>query len=157
MKSLNSFRTGSFFLALFLAAVTSCGVENPEDAKLVREITDNLIAPCCWSSPVSQHFSDVAEQIRAEVREMVAAGKSREEIMDYYVAKYGERILASPRPKGFNVLAYVLPWAALAMGAWFLIVLLKKLRSPGLAVIPPQSIDQRYSEIVEKEIKELED
>ena len=110
--------------------MVSFGAETKQAADKAREIEDNLIAPCCWSQPVSQHDSEIAQQIRSEVSNMVAAGKSREEILDYYVSKYGERILVTPRAKGFNTLAYILPWAALPIGAWFLILLLRKLRSP---------------------------
>ena len=157
MKSLNSFRTGSFFLALFLAAVTSYGVENPEDAKLVREITDNLIAPCCWTQPISQHESAVAVQMRQEVRSMVAAGMSREEIMDHFVSQYGERVLATPRPEGFNRLVYLLPWIVLVFGVWLLFILLKKLRTSAPAASQTPSLDNRYASLVEKELKDLEE
>ena len=122
-----------------------------------REIEDSLIAPCCWSQPVSQHYSEAADQIRKEVHEMVAAGKSRDEILDHYVAQYGERILAAPRVKGFNLLAYILPWAALILGAWLLIALLKKLRTPAPAPSSSPLPDARYTAAVEKEIKDLEE
>ena len=104
-------------IPILLWALVSFGAENNQDAEKAREIEDDLIAPCCWSQPVSQHYSEAAEQIRREVRAMVAEGKSRNEILDYYVAKYGERILAAPRAKGFNSLAYILPWAALMVAA----------------------------------------
>jgi cytochrome c-type biogenesis protein CcmH len=88
---------------------------------------------------------------------MVAAGKSRNEILNYFVAQYGERILASPRARGFNALAYVLPWAALILGAWLLIVIIRKLRSPVVAPGPPPLPDARYASIVEKEVKDLDE
>ena len=157
MKSANLFRTHLDLIALMLWAAMSLGAEDKQAAEKVREIEDNLIAPCCWSQPVSQHYSEIAEQIRKEVRAMVAAGKSRDEIYEYYVSQYGERILAAPRPKGFNVLAYILPWAALILGAWLLAVLLKKLRSPAPSPGPPSLPDARYASIVEKEIKDLDE
>jgi cytochrome c-type biogenesis protein CcmH len=144
-------------LALMLTAVTSAAAESKKQAELAREIEDNLIAPCCWSQPVSQHYSEVSEQIRKEVRAMVAAGKSRDEILNHYVSQYGERILATPRARGFNALAYVLPWAGLILGAWLLTVVLRKLRSPAAAPAPPPVPDERYASIVEREVKELDE
>jgi cytochrome c-type biogenesis protein CcmH len=157
MKYPNLFRMPASLIPMMLLAMVSLGADDRSAADKEREIEDNLIAPCCWSQPVSQHYSEVSEQIRKEVHAMVAAGKSRDEILDYYVSQYGERILATPRPKGFNVLAYILPWAALILGAWLLIVLLKKLRSP--APSPSQSAlpDAHYASIVEKEIKDLDE
>lgn len=70
-----------------------------------RAIEGKLMAPCCWSQPVAQHYSQAAGEIRRGVREMLAAGKSEQKILEYYVANHGERILASPRARGFNLLA----------------------------------------------------
>ena len=42
----------------------------------------------------------------------------------------GKEFWPSPRAKGFNRLAYILPWLALVLGAWLLVILLKKLRAP---------------------------
>jgi cytochrome c-type biogenesis protein CcmH len=135
----------------------SIGADNAQIDKKAREIEDNLIAPCCWTQPVSEHYSEVAEKIRKEVHEMVAAGKSRDEILDYYAAEYGERILATPRSKGFNRLVYILPWLALILGAWLLIILLKKLRAPVSAPAPASLPDSRYTLAVEKEMKDMEE
>ena len=157
MSNCNLFRVSTIIPSLLISAVICLGADDKQIADKAREIENNLIAPCCWSQPVSEHYSEVAEQIRNEVRAMVAAGKSRDEIMDYYVSRYGERILATPRPKGFNALVYVLPWVALILGAWVVIALLKKLRSPAQAANPAPPPDARYASTIEKEIKDLEE
>jgi len=145
-----------FVFALF-GSVLSAGAQEKSSEELIRDLEANIIAPCCWSQPVSQHYSEASDQIRKEIREMVAEGKSRDEIMDIYVAKYGERILAAPRPEGFNALAYILPWAALILGAGLLFMLIKRLRAPAPAKATAAAPDARYSAMVEKEMKEFED
>jgi cytochrome c-type biogenesis protein CcmH len=146
--------TGTFtcLVVMLLWTAVCPAADTPQNAKLEREIEDNLIAPCCWTQPVSQHPSEVSEKIRKEVKDMVAAGKSRDEILDYYVAQYGERSLASPRWK----VAYILPWLALALGGLLLIILLKKLRKPAPAPAPAPVPDARYTSAVEQEMKDLE-
>ena len=156
-QGLNLFRICMVPILGMLWLAAALGADNAQVDKKAREIEDNLIAPCCWTQPVSEHYSEVAEKIRKEVREMVAAGRGRDEILDYFVAQYGERILAAPRAKGFNRLVYILPWLALILGAWLLIILLKKLRTPGAASNPALLPDSRYTSAVEKEIKELEE
>jgi cytochrome c-type biogenesis protein CcmH len=143
-------------IPLLVWALCSFGAEDKSNAEKEREIEDNLIAPCCWSQPVSQHYSEAADEIRKEVHAMVAAGMSRDAIMDHYVAQYGERILAAPRPRGFNLLAYLLPWAALILGAWLLFHLLRKLRSPAPSPGPSPLPDAHYAKVIEKEMQELE-
>lgn len=159
MNSLSLFRICAGSLPVILWAAMVAGADNKQAAEKARQIEDNLIAPCCWTQPVSQHYSEVSEQIRQEVRAMVDAGKSRDEIYDYYIAKYGERILATPRARGFNALAYILPWAVLALGAVLLIALLWKRRSPAPAHVPdglPPASDSRYDAIIEKELRDLD-
>jgi cytochrome c-type biogenesis protein CcmH len=144
---------------IILLAILSPGAESGKPADKAREIEDQLIAPCCWSQPVSQHDSEVSQQIRDEVSKMLAAGKSRDEILDFFVARYGERILVTPRAKGFNTLVYILPWAALPIGAWILVLLIRKLRSsaPSPAPAPSPMPDSRYDSVIEKEMRELDE
>jgi cytochrome c-type biogenesis protein CcmH len=157
MKNTNRICIHLTFLSFLFWALAALGAESRQDAEKAREIEDNLIAPCCWSQPVSQHYSEVAEQIRNEVSAMVASGKSRQEILDYFASKYGERILATPRPRGFNAIVYVLPWAALVVGAGLLFVMLKKLRSSTPAPVPESVPQNTYASKVDKELRDLDE
>lgn len=149
-------------IILFSASAAYGAPSGPSSGK-AREIEEKLVAPCCWSQPVSEHDSEISTQIRSEVAGMLAAGKSRDEILDFYVARYGERILVTPRAKGFNSLAYILPWAALPIGAWILILLLRKMRAqapapaPSTAAAVPATHDSRYDSIIEREMRELDE
>ncbi len=64
---------------------------------------------------VANHSSPIAEQMKHEIRDFLRQGWSEDRILQYYLDKYGERILAVPQPKGFNVLAYVVPPVVLAI------------------------------------------
>jgi cytochrome c-type biogenesis protein CcmH len=145
-------------LALICVIILLSVVSLSAETDKAREIESKLIAPCCWSQPILEHDSEIAQQMRNEVSTMLAAGKSRDQILDFYVAKYGERILVTPRAKGFNALAYVLPWAALPIAACVLIVWLVKLRSPAPSLPAPAPLpDSRYSSVIEKEMKDLDE
>ena len=130
-------------------------------AALVRDIENNLIAPCCWNQPISEHPSEISDLMRSEVREMVAEGKSRDAILDYYVARYGERILAAPRASGINALAYIAPFAALVLGGGGLFLFRGKKRvtahAPASTSMPLPRDNSRYYEIIEKELRELDE
>jgi cytochrome c-type biogenesis protein CcmH len=145
------------FMAAFSFAALAASQNTEETAK---EIEAMLIAPCCWSQPVSQHYSEAADQIRREVREFLTAGKSKEEILDYYASKYGERILASPRPRGFNLLAYVLPWVFLLAGMTIVVTFLKRQKSslPTKSPFdaPSSPMNDQYACRIESEMRELQ-
>jgi cytochrome c-type biogenesis protein CcmH/NrfF len=73
---------------------------------------------------------------------------------------YGERILASPRPRGFNLLAYVLPWVFLLAGMTTVVIFLKRRTSLLPDKLPIEAVqgplDEQYARRVESEIRELE-
>ena len=91
-----------------------------------------------------------------------AAGPSRseQEILDLFVERYGERILASPRARGFNRLAYVLPWAFFILGAVALVLILRHWRArpvpAGGENLPPTTVDRKMSDRIEAEMREIE-
>jgi cytochrome c-type biogenesis protein CcmH len=125
-----------------------------------RDIDGKLIAPCCWSQPVAQHYSEAADEIRLGVREMLAAGKSEQEILDYYVSIYGERILASPRARGFNLLAWVMPVVFFLAGVSLLVLILRNwvCKKPAFAPagVSERKLDERYRAQLDQELKDFE-
>ena len=86
-------------------------------------LESELIAPCCFTQTVANHWSPQAEAIKREIRASLAQGWSEDRIVDAYVEKYGERILAAPRASGFGMMAYLVPplfvgLGAVVMGLW---------------------------------------
>lgn len=124
-----------------------------EEAKAIEGM---LIAPCCWRQPVAVHYSPAADEIRSKIRTMLTEGKTRQEILESYVAEYGDKILAKPPAKGFNLLAYFLPVLFLMLGAVVAIAVFKKLR-PRESVVErkkpgPAKFEEDYEDRIEKEL-----
>jgi cytochrome c-type biogenesis protein CcmH len=95
-------------------------VENPQVVLLVprtpveKRLRDEIVCMCgtCGRKRVGECTCGTADAMRAEISELVAAGKTYDEVVDYYVTKYGsQEVLASPIDKGFNRLAWFLPYA----------------------------------------------
>jgi cytochrome c-type biogenesis protein CcmH/NrfF len=67
----------------------------------------------------------VSPALHREVLDLLAAGRTPDQVVDAFVAKYGERILMTPRDRGFSALGYRLPAGLLALGgailAWVLV------------------------------------
>ena len=83
----------AMILALVLANPTSVASTQHEE---IRKIDKRLLAPCCYTQSISEHGSDIAVKMRSEVTEMVAEGKTEEEIVNHYRNIYGDRILIVP-------------------------------------------------------------
>ncbi len=103
-----------------------------EQERLAQRIEGKLIAPCCFAQTVANHCSDVAEQIKKQIRHRVAQGATEEQLLNEYVRMYGERILAEPQPRGFTLLAYLLPPLAIVGGLGSICLFLRRWRPSGM-------------------------
>lgn len=92
----------------------------------VRAITTELRCVVCQNLSVADSPSEMAQQMRAIVREQLQQGKSPEEIKAYFVSKYGEWVLLAPSKEGFSLLVWVLPFVAAAVGTLFVIFALRR-------------------------------
>ncbi|MFZ5927275.1 MAG: cytochrome c-type biogenesis protein [Acidobacteriota bacterium] len=95
----------------------------------IRALQEKLIAPCCWSESVAMHRSEVAAEMRAEIARMVNEGRSDSEILDFYKAKYGKRILMEPEGE-LRVWAYTIPIAAAVVGLGLVVWLIRRMVRP---------------------------
>jgi cytochrome c-type biogenesis protein CcmH len=107
------------FVAVALAAsvVTSAtrGVgaqQSTTDSALearTSSVAAQLRCPVCQGLSIQDSPSELAQSMRALVRDQLAQGKTPDEVKSYFVSKYGEWILLQPKPRGFNLVAYAVP------------------------------------------------
>jgi cytochrome c-type biogenesis protein CcmH len=120
-------------LLLLLAWVgLAAGARASEDPEReAREIAAALRCPVCQSLSVADSPSELAQQMRELIRRKVAAGERREQIVDYFVTRYGEDVLLDPPRHGFNLLLWLGPLLALAAAAALLTRSLTRWRRGG--------------------------
>jgi cytochrome c-type biogenesis protein CcmH len=99
-------------VAVALAAPAVAAAARPT----LIDLEDEVMCPTC-NSTLDQSHSPVAERMRAFIRTRIAAGDSKQAIKDALVDEFGEQVLAAPPRRGFNLLAWVLPLAGLAVAA----------------------------------------
>ena len=144
-------------LALWMAVAATDPAALEREAKAIEAL---LIAPCCWSQQVSVHQSPVTDEIRQNIRQLLNDGKTRQQIVDVYVAEYGDRILAEPPARGFNRLFYVGPWLFL-FGSVGLVVRRdsKTARTPVAATAAPEPAarpTEDESDRIDEELRNLD-
>jgi cytochrome c-type biogenesis protein CcmH len=88
----------------------------PKPRASQADIEGEIMCPVC-STTLDQSDSPIARRMKASIAQQIAAGKSKKEIEDGLVAEFGQQILAAPPKKGFNLLAWLLPFVALFGGA----------------------------------------
>jgi cytochrome c-type biogenesis protein CcmH len=107
------FRASILVLLLFRVVAAS---EAPDLEEQTRTIASELRCVVCQNLSVADSPSEMAQQMRGIVREQLEAGKTPQEIKDYFVSKYGEWVLLAPTAKGFSLLLWVLPFVVLIGG-----------------------------------------
>ena len=117
----------TFVLVLLLAAAPQ-GAPLHDDALAQRtqEIASALRCPVCQGLSIADSPSEMAVNMKAEVRSMLERGYTREQIETHFVASYGEFVLLEPKFQGVTALVWILPIAALLIGAFAVWRMLRK-------------------------------
>ena len=115
---------------VFLLLIAACSggeadVPLDEQAQAINKV---LMCPVCPSETIDQSQVKLAEQMRTIVRERLVEGESREQILQFFVDRYGESVLAAPPKEGFNLLVWLMPPVGMLAGAALLYVTLWAMR-----------------------------
>jgi len=112
-------------LLFFLVLAAPVSAEAPS----FQDLEESLTCQCGCGLTVHScnHLQcGSALPLRQEIREQMNLDKGKELILSYFAAKYGEKILSSPTTSGFNLTAWVMPFAMIALGGVFVLVTLRR-------------------------------
>jgi cytochrome c-type biogenesis protein CcmH len=101
---------------------------DPVLEKRMIGLAEKLRCLVCQNESLASSHAELAEDLRREVREQMAQGKSDQEIIDYLVARYGDFVLYDPPMKSYTLLLWFGPFALLLIGAGVLVFQLRKRR-----------------------------
>jgi len=107
-------------LLIFAAAKTALAQQPTPSDDDINAIARQLYCPVCENTPLDVCPTQACAQWRALIRQMLAEGKSSDEIKQYFVENYGARVLSEPPRTGLNWLVYILPPVAFLAGAYIL-------------------------------------
>lgn len=99
---------------------------------------------------------------RTRMTALINEGKSKEEIMQIFLDKYGDEIFAAPPKKGFNLVGYIMPFAALLAAAGLLFVIVRSWAAKGMRdeekTLPKAAsdADSALDKKIEEELEELD-
>ncbi len=99
----------------------------------VQEVGEGLTCQCGCGLTVANcnHPScGFAIPTRGEIGSMIRKGMSRVQILSEFRHKYGEKVLSAPTTEGFNLLAWVIPYVAVAAGVLLILIAVARWRRP---------------------------
>jgi cytochrome c-type biogenesis protein CcmH len=102
------------------------GAEDPEAR--AYNLAVSLKCPICAGESLAGSQTDLAKDLRTRIDEEIAAGRTDEEIVDMFVAAYGEQVLLDPPSTGWGVVLWAVPLGLLAVGVVAIVGLRRKNR-----------------------------
>lgn len=90
--------------------------EDPVAEKRLQAISNELRCLVCQNETIAGSHADLAKDLRREIRTMIQAGQSDQQIIDFMVTRYGDFVLYRPPFKGITVLLWVGPLLFLVVG-----------------------------------------
>jgi cytochrome c-type biogenesis protein CcmH len=94
--------------------------QDPVAAQRAVALSEQLRCLVCQNQSIAESNAELALDLRRQIHEQIAAGKSDSEIVDFMVQRYGDFVLYRPPFKASTVLLWLGPAALLLLGLWTL-------------------------------------
>jgi cytochrome c-type biogenesis protein CcmH len=107
------------FLMVFLGLPAFS--EDPNLEKRVTGLAHELRCLVCQNQTIADSNAPLAVDLRNQIREQLAAGKSESDVIDFMVARYGDFVLYRPPLKASTALLWAGPFLFLLLGVWLMI------------------------------------
>lgn len=141
-------------LVLALVVVLWPGASTPvTDGERVVAIADRLRCPYCNGESIADAPSSIARDLQDFIAEEVALGSTDQEIIDFFVATYGEQVLLDPPLFGWGLWLWLLPLLGLGAGGMLAV---NRLRRGPTAPPTDGSVISEQLAAVEADLAELE-
>ena len=125
---------------LLIAWTAVALAQDPALERRVTNLAHELRCLVCQNQTLADSNAPLAVDLRNQIREQLAAGRSERDVVDFMVARYGDFVLYRPPLKGSTILLWVGPFAFLVLGFYLLLRFLRRRR-----IAAPQLSDAERS------------
>lgn len=105
-----------------------------------HEVGSLLRCPVCQGMSVADSPSEMAVNMKGQVRELLSRGYTEEQILKYFELSYGQFVLLRPK----SPVLWLLPLFALIIGGIIVVLKLNSLKGPPPPAVPPPSEEDPY-------------
>ena len=119
-------------IALLALGAAAASAQEPQTS--LSDIEDEVMCPICGVPLELAIEAPQAQREREFIRELIAEGKTKEEIKDALVVEFGDEVLAVPGTEGFDLAAWLVPGAAILAAGVAILFALRRWRSEGRRV-----------------------
>ncbi len=131
----------AFTLAVGVAAEAPLAAADPALEKRMLNLAAELRCLVCQNQTIADSSAPLAEDLRRQVREMIARGESDKQIIDFMTQRYGDFVLYRPPLKGTTIALWFGPFALLLGGLTIFIVVLRRRSRMAVDQFEPDELD----------------
>jgi cytochrome c-type biogenesis protein CcmH len=115
---------------ILIACILFCLPARADDnEQRIRQLEEKLRCLVCQNQSLADSGAELAGDLRKQVREQIAAGRSDEQIIEFLVQRYGDFVRYEPPFKATTALLWIGPFALLAVAGGVLVVALRRRRN----------------------------
>jgi cytochrome c-type biogenesis protein CcmH len=120
------------------------------------DVEDEVMCVEC-KTPLNLSTAAVADRERAFIRREIARGRTKQQIKDELVARFGPAVLAEPEDKGFGLAAYLVPIAVVALALAAVLLTARRWRRPAPRGEAPRELDPVDAQRLDRELARFDD
>ena len=152
MKKTWLFLTALLFSSVAFSSIDALNFSSPQQESDYHQLTQSLRCPQCQNNNIADSNATIAVDMRGKVFELLQEGKSKNDVVDYMVARYGNFVTYDPPMTASTLVLWIAPLLLVLLGVVFLLRRKPKAQS----AVKPQDIltdedNARLAELLNKD------
>lgn len=121
MKTTWLFLTALLFSSVAFSAIDALNFSSPQQESDYHQLTQSLRCPQCQNNNIADSNATIAVDMRGKVFELLQEGKSKNDVVDYMVARYGNFVTYDPPITASTLVLWIAPLLLVLLGVVFLL------------------------------------
>ncbi len=115
------FLTAFLFSSVAFSAIDALNFSSPQQESDYHQLTQSLRCPQCQNNNIADSNATIAVDMRGKVFELLQEGKSKNDVVDYMVARYGNFVTYDPPITASTLVLWIAPLLLVLLGVVFLL------------------------------------
>lgn len=121
MKKTWLFLIALLFSSVAFSAIDALNFSSPQQESDYHQLTQSLRCPQCQNNNIADSNATIAVDMRGKVFELLQEGKSKNDVVDYMVARYGNFVTYDPPMTASTLVLWIAPLLLVLLGVVFLL------------------------------------
>ena len=121
MKKTWLFLTALLFSSVAFSSIDEINFSSPQQDSDYHQLTQSLRCPQCQNNNIADSNATIAVDMRGKVFELLREGKSKNDVVDYMVARYGNFVTYDPPMTASTLVLWIAPLLLVLLGVVFLL------------------------------------